>query len=67
MSNKTYDIIKDIALLWLPLVGTVYFGLAGLWGLPYADQIAGSVTVLDTALGAVVKYFAEKYKKIESK
>ena len=62
MSNKTYDIIKDIALLWLPLVGTVYFGLAGLWGLPYADQIAGTVTVLDTALGAVVKYFAEKYK-----
>ena len=38
MSNKTYDILKWIAMYLLPAAGTLYFALAGIWGLPYGEQ-----------------------------
>ena len=38
MSNKTYNILKHIALIYLPAVGTLYLTLAGIWGLPYGEQ-----------------------------
>lgn len=31
MSNKTYDILKYVAQIILPAVGTLYFALAGIW------------------------------------
>ena len=31
LSNKVYDILKAIALIWLPAIGTLYFALAGIW------------------------------------
>ena len=35
MTNKVYDILKWIAQYFLPAIGTLYFALAGIWGLPY--------------------------------
>lgn len=61
MSNKTYDILKFIALVLLPAIGTLYFALAGIWGLPYGEQIVGTITALDTFLGVIVKYFSDRY------
>ena len=39
MSNKTYDTLKWIAQYLLPAAGTLYFALAGIWGLPYGEQV----------------------------
>ena len=39
MSNKTYDILKWIAMYLLPAAGTLYFALAGIWSLPYGEQV----------------------------
>lgn len=63
MSNKTYDILKSIALIWLPAIGTLYFALSGIWGLPYAEQIVGTITAADTFLGAVLGISAVQYNK----
>lgn len=63
MSNKTYDILKAIALVWLPAIGTLYFALAGIWGLPYAEAIVGTITAIDTFLGAVLGISSANYKK----
>ena len=38
MSNKVYDILKFIAQIVLPAIGTLYFALAGIWNLPYGEQ-----------------------------
>ena len=38
MSNKVYDVLKWIAMYMLPAVGTLYFALAGIWGLPYGEE-----------------------------
>ena len=63
MSNKTYDILKYIAQIVLPSLGTLYFALASIWGLPYGEQIVGTITAVDAFLGAVLKISSDKYNE----
>lgn len=63
MSNKTYDILKWIAQILLPGIGTLYFALAGIWNLPLAEQIVGTITALDTFLGLLLGISTAKYNQ----
>ena len=63
MSNKIYDILKWVALLFLPAVGTLYFALAGIWGFPYGEQIVGTITAVDTFLGVILGISSANYNK----
>lgn len=63
MSNKVYDILKKIAMYWLPGLGTLYFTLAGIWGLPYGEQIVGTITAVDTFLGVILGISTAQYNK----
>lgn len=63
MSNKAYDIIKWIVVIVLPSIGTLYFALAGIWGLPYGEEIVGTITAIDTFLGAVMMISTAQYNK----
>ena len=63
MTNKTYDILKYIAQIIIPAAGTLYFALAGIWGLPYGEQIVGTLTAIDAFLGAVLKLSSDQYYK----
>lgn len=63
MSNKLYNIIKWIAQILLPAVGTLYFGLSGIWGFPYAEQVVGTITVVDTFLGVLLGISTYNYNK----
>lgn len=65
MSNKVYDVLKQIALIWIPALGTLYFALAGIWGFPYGEQIVGTLTAIDTFLGAILGISTTIYKKGE--
>lgn len=66
MTNKIYDVLKYIALIVLPALGTLYFALASIWGLPYGEQVVGTITAIDTCLGALLGLSAYKYNKNES-
>ena len=61
MSNKTYDILKYIAQIVLPALGTLYFALSQIWGLPYGEQIVGTITAVDAFLGALLKIQSDAY------
>ena len=63
MTNKTYDILKIIAQLVLPAIGTLYFALAEIWGFPLAEQVVGTITVIDAFLGTVLKLSSDSYYK----
>lgn len=63
MSNEVYDILIWIAQIVLPACGTLYAALAGIWGLPFGEQIVGTILAVDTFLGAVLKISNTKYKK----
>lgn len=66
MSNRAYDILKWIAMYLLPAAGTLYFALAGIWGLPYGEQIVGTITAVDTFLGVLLGISTAQYKKAEN-
>ncbi len=63
MTNKAYDILKYIAQVVLPAIGTFYFAIAQIWGLPYGEQIVGTITAIDTLLGALLMISSSQYKK----
>ena len=61
LSNRTYDILKWVALVFLPALGTLYFALAGIWNFPYGEQIVGTITAIDTFLGGLLGVSSMKY------
>ena len=63
MSNKVYDVLKWVAMYLLPALGTLYFALAGIWGLPYGEQIVGTITAIDTFLGVILGISTAQYNK----
>jgi hypothetical protein len=63
VSNKFYDAMKFVALVLLPALGSLYFALAGIWDLPEADKVVGTITVVDTFLGIVLKLQADTFRK----
>ena len=63
MNNKVYDVLKWIAMYLLPALGTLYFALASIWGLPYGEQIVGTITAIDTFLGVILGISTTQYNK----
>lgn len=63
ISNELYDVLKFIAQIVLPALGTFYFAIASIWGLPYAEQIVGTITAIDALLGALLGISTIQYKK----
>lgn len=63
LSNKVYDILKWIAQYLLPAAATFYFALSSIWGLPYGEQIVGTITAADTFLGVILGISSANYAK----
>lgn len=63
LSNEMYDRLKWIAMILLPAVSVLYLALAGLWNLPYPEQISGTVMAIDTFLGAILGISTNNYNK----
>ena len=63
MSNKVYDVLKWIVMIVLPACATLYSALAAIWGLPYGEQIVGTITAVAAFLGTVLMISSVQYKK----
>lgn len=63
LSNKVYDILKWIAQYLLPALGALYFALSQIWGLPYGEEIVGTITAIDAFLGAILGISTLSYNK----
>ena len=61
MSNALYDVLKWIAQILLPALGTLYFALGQIWGFPYCEEIVGTVTAVDAFLGVVLGISSMQY------
>lgn len=66
LSNKSYDILKWIAQLLLPAMATLYLALASIWGLPYGEEIAGTISAVDVFLGVILSISTAQYNKINN-
>lgn len=67
LSNKVYDKLKFLAVILLPALGTLYFGLAGIWGLPKAEEVVGTIVVLDAFLGVLLQLSNKSYQNSDAR
>lgn len=63
LSNKIYDVLKWIVVIVIPALTTAYVGLAGVWGFPYAEEVAKTSAVVCTLLGAMLGISTAQYNK----
>lgn len=63
LNNRLYDVLKYIAQIVLPAIATLYFALSQIWGLPYGEEIVGTITAVDCFLGALLGISNVQYKK----
>jgi hypothetical protein len=62
LKPSLYDPLKFFTQVVLPAFGTLYFALAGIWGLPSADEVVGTVVAVDAFLGVVLQISSTAYK-----
>lgn len=67
ISNKAYDLLKRFTTLVVPAIGALYFGLAGIWSLPAAEQVVGTCALIATFGGVLLKFSENSYNASEDK
>lgn len=63
LNDKVYHALKWIVTIVLPAVSALYWGLSGIWGWLYAEQVVGTIAVITTFLGALLGISTAQYKK----
>lgn len=61
ISNKTYDILKWLCLIFLPAASTLYWTLSSIWGWPYAEQVTGTIAAVTTFIGVIIGISTKTY------
>lgn len=54
MSNKVYDVLKIIVAVVLPVISTLYVGLADIWGFGFGEQVDKTIQLIIAAINAVL-------------
>ena len=63
LKNSVYDALKYIAQILIPAIATLYFSVSQIWGLPYGEQIVGTLTAVDAFLGVCLGISSDNYHK----
>lgn len=68
LPDKVYSVLKWLALVCLPAIGTLYFALSGIWGFPYGEEVVGTIMAVCTCIGSIIGVSTYAYnKKLEEK
>jgi hypothetical protein len=62
LTGKTYDTLKWCAQIFFPALGTLYFGLAQIWDLPSAEEVVGTIVIIDAFLGVILGISQSNYQ-----
>lgn len=65
LPNQVYDVIKFFVTVVMPAISILYVALAGIWGLPLADEISRTIAAVYTFLCAVMGFSTYTAKPIE--
>lgn len=63
MASGLYDVLKWIALIFLPALNSAYFGLAQLWHWANTVEVMGTIAIVDTLLGALLQISKSSYNR----
>lgn len=56
-----YDALKFTALILLPLISALYYGLGKIWHFPAVEEVIASIAILDTVLGGLISKLSSNY------
>jgi hypothetical protein len=65
LSSQWYDILVYITRYVLPALGTLYFALSQIWGLPYGEEVVGTLAAISAFLAVILGISSYQYKKGE--
>ena len=63
LNDKTYNWLKWGCLIAFPALSTLITTIGLIWGIPYYEEIAATVTALGLFGGALIGISTSKYKK----
>lgn len=66
LSDAWYEVFKKTITLFLPGLGTLYFAIAQIWGLPAAEEIVGTIVAVCTFLGLFLRQAEKSYDKSDT-
>lgn len=61
LGDGAYNVLKKSATIVLPALGTLYFTLSQIWGLPHAEGVVGTIAAVNTFLGVIVQISKKSY------
>lgn len=54
MKNKTYDILKIVAIVILPLISATYVALSKIWGFGFGTEIDQTIQIIIAAINTIL-------------
>lgn len=67
LSNKVYDFIKFLTVVFLPALGTLYFALSQMWGLPAGEAVLGTMMAVQVFIAAIIGISTKQYEESGAK
>lgn len=67
LPDRLYNVLKQVALILLPALSTLYFMLSNIWNLPHVTAVIGTIAAIDTFLGAILGVSTTAYNNSDSK
>lgn len=61
MNDKTYDILKRVALIIIPALATFINAAGMVWGVPYTNEVTATITAFGIFLGASLGVSSKNY------
>lgn len=62
-SGKVYDVLKWLCLIAIPATGSLYFGLAKIWGFPFGIEVVGTLDLIAAFIGTLIGVSTRNYNK----
>lgn len=62
MNDKTYDILKRVAMIVVPALATFVNAVGIVWGIPYANEVTATITAFGVFLGAAIGVSSKNYE-----
>lgn len=65
LSNRTYDILKWVALVVIPASATLVLTVGKIWGLPYYDNIGATISAIGLFIAAIIGVSSKDFYQIQ--
>lgn len=63
LNDRVYKVLKWVALIALPAIGTFYSTIGAIWNLPYTSEVAKTLQALGTLVGVLIGVSALNLKQ----